>query len=94
MTETLFIDFRGCFLTSSLVSTLAVSLQIPISIIFDVLMKRKAHSTVFYIGTMPIIISLILVAFLTSNDDSDPIMRLLKAGYRKICRCEKPSIVR
>ncbi|XP_037950307.1 solute carrier family 35 member F5 [Teleopsis dalmanni] len=84
----------GCFLTSSLIGTIAMSLQIPLSIVFDLLLKRKPYSPMFYIGSVPIFIALILVSLLMRNDDSDPLMRLFKIIYRKICSCHKPNILR
>ncbi|XP_068145269.1 solute carrier family 35 member F5 [Drosophila tropicalis] len=85
----------GCFLTSSLIGTLAMSLQIPLAIVFDVLLKHKPYSPMFYMGSIPIFIALILVALLARNDDSDPLMKLLKILYRKlVCGCQKANIVR
>ncbi|KAH8253356.1 hypothetical protein KR032_005027 [Drosophila birchii] len=84
----------GCFLTSSLIGTLAMSLQIPLAILFDVLLKNKPYSPMFYMGSIPIFIALVIVALLMRNDDSDPLMKLFRVIYRKVCRCHKPSIVR
>ncbi|XP_075169361.1 solute carrier family 35 member F5 [Haematobia irritans] len=84
----------GCFLTSSLIGTIAMSLQIPLSILFDVFLKRKPYSPLFYIGSLPIFFALILVALLMRNDETDPLMRLCKLIYRKCCKCKKPNIVR
>ncbi|KAI8039834.1 solute carrier family 35 member F5 [Drosophila gunungcola] len=84
----------GCFLTSSLIGTLAMSLQIPLAIMFDVLLKNKPYSPMFYMGSLPIFLALILVSLLMRNDDSDPLMKLFRIVYRKLCRCHKPSIVR
>lgn len=36
----LFIFSRGCFLTSSLIATLSVSLTIPLTVLFDVFLKK------------------------------------------------------
>ncbi|TMW54567.1 hypothetical protein DOY81_000361 [Sarcophaga bullata] len=84
----------GCFLTSSLIGTIAISLQIPMSILFDVFLKKKPYSPLFYIGSLPTFLALILLALLMRNDDTDPLMRLFKIIYRKLCTCKKPSIVR
>ncbi|XP_030387131.1 solute carrier family 35 member F5 [Scaptodrosophila lebanonensis] len=84
----------GCFLTSSLIGTIAMSLQIPLAIAFDVLLKDKLYSPIFYLGAIPVFLALLLVALLMRNDDSDPLMKLFKIVYRKICGCRKPSIVR
>ncbi|KAM7345601.1 solute carrier family 35 member F5 [Cochliomyia hominivorax] len=84
----------GCFLTSSLIGTIAISLQIPLSILFDVLLKKKPYSPLFYMGSVPTFMALILLALLMRNDDSDPLMRLFKVIYRKLCNCKKPNIIR
>ncbi|XP_016941031.3 solute carrier family 35 member F5 [Drosophila suzukii] len=84
----------GCFLTSSLIGTLAMSLQIPLAIMFDVLLKNKPYSPMFYMGSIPIFVALVFVSLLMRNDDSDPLMKLFRIVYRKVCRCHKPSIVR
>ncbi|XP_064541444.1 solute carrier family 35 member F5 isoform X1 [Drosophila montana] len=84
----------GCFLTSSLIGTLTMSLQIPLTIAFDVLLKHKPYSSMYWMGSVGLVIALLLVVLLMRNDDSDPLMKLFKVVYRKICGCHKPSIVR
>lgn len=86
--------FRSCFLTSSLIGTIGITLQIPLSMLFDVIFKGKSFSTMFYEGMMPMCASLIFVSILMKNDDSDPLLRLLKIAYRKICECRRPNVVR
>ncbi len=48
--------FRGCFLTSSLVATLSLSLTIPMTMIADIIIKGvRMHITFFvwnYVGLM------------------------------------------
>uniref|UniRef100_A0A1A9W2D5 Solute carrier family 35 member F5 n=1 Tax=Glossina brevipalpis TaxID=37001 RepID=A0A1A9W2D5_9MUSC len=92
LSEALFL--WGCFLTSSLIGTLALSLQIPLSILFDVILKKKSYTPIFYAGSIPIFLALLLAAILMRNDDTDPLMRLFKIIYRKLFSCKKPSIVR
>ncbi|EDW60015.1 solute carrier family 35 member F5 isoform X1 [Drosophila virilis] len=84
----------GCFLTSSLIGTLTMSLQIPLTIAFDVLLKHKPYSSMYWMGSMGLLFALLLVVLLMRNDDSDPLMKLFKVVYRKVCGCHKPSIVR
>ncbi|XP_030560411.1 solute carrier family 35 member F5 isoform X3 [Drosophila novamexicana] len=84
----------GCFLTSSLIGTLTMSLQIPLTIAFDVLLKHKPYSSMYWMGSMGLVFALLLVVLLMRNDDSDPLMKLFKVVYRKVCGCHKPSIVR
>ncbi|XP_017868418.1 PREDICTED: solute carrier family 35 member F5 [Drosophila arizonae] len=84
----------GCFLTSSLIGTLTMSLQIPLTIAFDVLLKQKPYSSLYWMGSIGLIMSVLLVVLLMRNDDSDPLMKLFKVLYRKICGCRNPNIVR
>ncbi|TDG47754.1 hypothetical protein AWZ03_005898 [Drosophila navojoa] len=84
----------GCFLTSSLIGTLTMSLQIPLTIAFDVLLKQKSYTSLYWMGSMSLIMSVLLVVLLMRNDDSDPLMKLFKVLYRKICGCRNPNIVR
>lgn len=85
---------RACFLTSSLVGTLAITLQIPMSMLFDVLVKGEHFPISFYVGSIPMFVSLIAVAALLQHDDTDPLLRFCKIIYRKVCHCRRPSVVR
>lgn len=84
----------GCLLTSSLIGTLALTLQIPIAMLFDLIFRGKSYPPLFYFGSIPMILALVFVAFLTKNDDSDPLMRLLKAIFRRFVFCKKTHVVR
>ncbi|KAH8413755.1 hypothetical protein KR222_007377 [Zaprionus bogoriensis] len=84
----------GCFLTSSLIGTLTMSLQIPLTIAFDILLKHKPYTSMYWMGSLGLLVSLLLVVLLTRNDDSDPLMKLFKIVYRKVCGCRSASIVR
>lgn len=84
----------GCFLTSSLVGTLTMSLQIPLSMLFDFLLKRKIYDPMFYFGSIPIFLAVTLVALLVKNDDSDPLLKFVKLIHRKLCRCRSTNILR
>lgn len=85
---------RSCFLTSSLIGTIGITLQIPLSMLFDVAFKNKTFSTIFYFGTIPICASLVFVGILIKNEDSDPLLRIIKIIYRKACNCKRPNVVR
>lgn len=86
--------FRACFLTSSVVGTLSISLQIPMAMLFDVVLKHKVFHLLFYVGSLPILLALFIVAALLKSDDSDPLLRFFKIIYRKACHCRRPSVVR
>ncbi|XP_031616367.1 solute carrier family 35 member F5 [Contarinia nasturtii] len=84
----------SCFLTSSLIGTIAMTLQIPLAMLFDVIFKSKTFSSLFYCGTIPMCGSLLFVGFLMRNEDSDPLWQLFKIAYRKLFLCRRPNIVR
>lgn len=74
----------GCFLTSSLIGTLTITLQIPLSMLMDVLIRGKTYPLLFYLGSIPVAISVLFVAVLLKFEDSDPVLVLFKLGYRKL----------
>lgn len=77
----------GCFLTSSLIATLSVSLTIPLTIFFDVILKRIDYPLPFFLGMMPIFVSFFAVAFLTHYENWDPVLlclhKLVSICWRK-----------
>lgn len=78
--------YRGCFLTSSLIATLAVSLLMPMSMIADVLLKKVEYPYIFYLGTVPMVLAFLTVSILSYYDNWDPVMDLIKRIYIWICR--------
>lgn len=87
--------FRGCFLTSSLIATLAMTLQIPLAMLLDVILRNKIYPLYFYLGSIPMFLSLIFVSFLMKYDDFDPVLKFFKALYRKFFwNCRRTNIVR
>lgn len=83
----------GCFLTSSLIGTLAITLQIPLSMLMDVWIRGKTYPLMFYVGSIPVAIAVILVAVLLKLEDADPALMLLKLGYRRLFRIQCRSQV-
>lgn len=73
----------GCFLTSSLVATLALSLTIPLAMIADVFIKNVHYSLLFYLGSIPIFIAFFVVTFLTHWENWDPVL----LGLKKLLHC-------
>lgn len=90
----LFLCFRGCFLTSSLIGTLAMTLQIPLAMLLDMIFRKKIYPLMFYLGSLPMFLSLIFVSMLMKYDDCDPVMKFIKLAYRKLRICRQTSIVR
>lgn len=82
----LLLTYRGCFLTSSLIATLAVSLIMPMSMIADVLLKNVEYPCIFYLGTIPMLLAFLTVSLLSYYDNWDPVMDLLKKIYIWICK--------
>ncbi|CAD1481130.1 unnamed protein product, partial [Heterotrigona itama] len=76
----------GCFLTSSLIATLAVSLLMPMSMIADVLLKKVEYPCIFYLGTIPMLLAFLTVSLLSYYDNWDPVMDLIKRIYIWIFR--------
>ncbi|KAK0178197.1 hypothetical protein PV328_002171 [Microctonus aethiopoides] len=71
----------ACFLTSSLIATMAVSLSMPMSMIADVLLEKVEYPPIIYFGIIPIILAFITICFLAHYDNRDPVMDLLEYLY-------------
>lgn len=85
----------GCFLTSSLIGTLAITLQIPLAMLMDVLIRGKTYPLMFYLGSIPVALSIVFVAVLLKFEDSDPVLMLFKMCYRKVFRIScRPQVLR
>ena len=67
----------GCFLTSSLMATLALGFVIPMTMIWDIVMNHIKFSALFIVGTIPIILSFIVVSVLTYYGDGDPLKEFI-----------------
>lgn len=87
-------NFRGCFLTSTLVGTLTMTLQIPISMLMDVILRDKIYPLNFYLGSIPMFLSLIFITFLMKYDDNDPVLNCMKMVYRKLIYCRRGIVVK
>lgn len=73
----------GCFYTSSLLATLAIGLNIPLSILADVLWRQKKYDMFFVVGTLPMFFSFFLITMLTHYEDWDPLMDVCKIVWHK-----------
>ncbi|XP_073419936.1 solute carrier family 35 member F5 isoform X3 [Dendrobates tinctorius] len=81
-----FLWLWGCFLTSSLVGTLALSLTIPLSIIADICMQKVSFSWVFFAGALPVFISFFIVTLLCHYNNWDPVMVAVRRIFAILCR--------
>uniref|UniRef100_A0A1B6DQK8 Solute carrier family 35 member F5 n=2 Tax=Clastoptera arizonana TaxID=38151 RepID=A0A1B6DQK8_9HEMI len=75
----------GCFLTSSLIATIAISLTIPLSMLADIFFERVQYPGLFYIGSLPMFLSFFAVTLLAHYDNYDPVLDLTKRIYQFIC---------
>ncbi|XP_077997239.1 solute carrier family 35 member F5-like [Glandiceps talaboti] len=73
-----FLWLWGCFLTSSLIATLSLSLTIPLSMLLDIVLNRVMFNWMFFLGTVPVFLSFFVVALLSHYDDWDPVLLGLK----------------
>ncbi|XP_014205867.1 solute carrier family 35 member F5 [Copidosoma floridanum] len=75
----------GCFLTSSLIASLAISLTVPISMIIDVVLKKVEYPCIFYLGSIPMILgSFLTVSLLSHFDNWDPVLDLFCRKSRSL----------
>lgn len=81
-----FLWLWGCFLTSSLIGTLALSLTIPLSIIADMCMQKVQFSWLFFAGAVPVFFSFFIVTLLCHYNNWDPVMVGIRRVFAFICR--------
>uniref|UniRef100_A0A8B9L015 Solute carrier family 35 member F5 n=1 Tax=Astyanax mexicanus TaxID=7994 RepID=A0A8B9L015_ASTMX len=81
-----FLWLWGCFLTSSLIGTLALSLTIPLSIMTDMCMQKTSFSWLFFVGAVPVFLSFFLAALLCHYNNWDPAMVALRRVFSFFCR--------
>lgn len=84
-----FLWLWGCFLTSSLIGTLALSLTIPLSIMTDMCMQKTSFSWLFFVGAVPVFLSFFLAALLCHYNNWDPAMVALRRVFSFFCRKHK-----
>ncbi|KAL4222577.1 hypothetical protein ACF0H5_018616 [Mactra antiquata] len=80
-----FLWLWGCFLTSSLIATSALSLVTPLSMIADVVIKGVSYTWLFYLGSVPVFIAFMAVSCLTHFESWDPALLLVKKVLHCIC---------
>uniref|UniRef100_A0A665WKH4 Solute carrier family 35 member F5 n=1 Tax=Echeneis naucrates TaxID=173247 RepID=A0A665WKH4_ECHNA len=86
-----FLWLWGCFLTSSLIGTLALSLTIPLSIIADICMQKVRFSWLFFAGAVPVFLSFFIATLLCHYNNWDPVLVGLRRVYAFICRKHQGS---
>ncbi|XP_067928065.1 solute carrier family 35 member F5-like [Watersipora subatra] len=73
----------GCFLTSSLLATLALGLVSPLTMLFDIFIKKVTYSWMFYAGMVPVIFSFVAITVLSHYHNWDPVL----IGFKKFTKC-------
>nr|KAI8745192.1 solute carrier family 35 member F5-like [Biomphalaria glabrata] len=81
-----FLWLLGCFLTSSLIGTLSLSLLLPMSMLADGAVKDIHFSVLYYLGSLPIVLAFIVVSLLTHWENWDPVMLGVKKALQFLCR--------
>ncbi|KAG7503605.1 hypothetical protein JOB18_041810 [Solea senegalensis] len=81
-----FLWLWGCFLTSSLIGTLSLSLTIPLSIMADICMQKVRFSWLFFAGAVPVFLAFIIATLLCHYNNWDPVLLGLRRVYAFICR--------
>ncbi|XP_061189405.1 solute carrier family 35 member F5-like isoform X1 [Saccostrea echinata] len=76
----------GCFLTSSLIATLALSLTIPLTMLADVIWKGVTYNWLFYVGSVPVFLAFFAVSLLTHYETWDPVLLCFKKVLHCFCR--------
>ncbi|XP_017296287.1 solute carrier family 35 member F5 isoform X2 [Kryptolebias marmoratus] len=76
-----FLWLWGCFLTSSLIGTLALSLTIPLSILADICLQKVRFSWLFFAGAVPVFLSFFIAALLCHYNNWDPVLVGLRRLY-------------
>ncbi|XP_061649583.1 solute carrier family 35 member F5-like isoform X3 [Phyllopteryx taeniolatus] len=81
-----FLWLWGCFLTSSLIGTLALSLTIPLSMLADIFMQKVRFSWLFFAGAVPVFLSFFIATLLCHYNNWDPVMVGLRRLYAFVFR--------
>lgn len=71
-------------MTSSLVGTVAVSFTIPLAVFFDVFFKNIEYPRLFFLGTIPMFFSFVIIILVSQYENWDPIMATLEKCVRYI----------
>uniref|UniRef100_T1IQS6 Solute carrier family 35 member F5 n=1 Tax=Strigamia maritima TaxID=126957 RepID=T1IQS6_STRMM len=75
----------GCFLSSSLIGTLAISLTIPMTMFADVILKGVKYSYLLYAGAVPVFVAFFGVSILAYYENWDPVTVCLKRLLLLVC---------
>ncbi|KAK2171801.1 hypothetical protein NP493_1026g00039 [Ridgeia piscesae] len=77
----------ACFLTSSLVAMLSLTLTIPMTTIADIILKQDvSYDWTFYLGTIGVFLAFFVISLLAFYDTYDPVLIAFKKCIQCTCR--------
>lgn len=78
---------RGCFLTSSLIASVAISLTVPMTMFADVVLKQVHYSVTLYLGALPVCLAFLAIILLAHWENSDPVSECLRRVCTRLFCC-------
>ncbi|XP_061432332.1 solute carrier family 35 member F5 isoform X1 [Lethenteron reissneri] len=79
----------GCFLTSSLMGTLALSLTVPLAVLADICFRKVQFTWLFFLGCTPIFLAFAAAATLCHYNNWDPATVGLRRIFAFLCRRQR-----
>ncbi|KAJ1524488.1 hypothetical protein ONE63_010983 [Megalurothrips usitatus] len=77
----------GCFLTSSLIASVAMSLTVPMTMVADVVLKQVHYSVMVYLGALPVGIAFVVIILLAHWENWDPVGECLRRLCSRVFCC-------
>lgn len=74
----------GCFLTSSLIATLSLSLTVPMTVIADNILWKETYPWLFFAGMIPIVGAFVGASLLAHYENWDPVYGFLRRTTQKL----------
>lgn len=85
----------GCLLTSSVLGVVVLSMQIPFSVLFELLFTQsKINVFPLCIGSITVLLAVIFLAILTKYGDVDPLLKIIKVLYKKVIDRKRANSVK
>ncbi|KAE8743555.1 hypothetical protein FOCC_FOCC010802 [Frankliniella occidentalis] len=77
----------GCFLTSSLIASVAMSLTVPMTMFADVVLKQVHYSVILYLGALPVCFAFLAILLLAHWENWDPLGECLRRLCSRVFCC-------
>ncbi|XP_065224784.1 solute carrier family 35 member F5 [Planococcus citri] len=75
----------GCFLTSSLLATVAISLTVPLCLLMDTFLFDVKHDSIVLIGIFPMFLFFGILVCLTLLPSLDPVLEVILKAWSMVC---------